>query len=1081
MQFRSLVVLAAALILALVTQAVALRADVPVKLVSTPALSSDGSMAVFSWRRDIWTASTEGGTIQRITHHRAMDVAPEFSPDGKEIAFSSDRSGSMQVYRVAAEGGSPTQLTFHSDGSFLEQWHGGSNELLVSGSRDNFWRRSERLFRISSSERCREQLVVDASGKYGKLSPDGQKLAFQREGKPWWRKGYVGSQAAQIWLYDFKANSFQLAVTNPYGCRYPLWSPDSNNFYYVGGQDGSFNLYLRRMKTGKDKQLTNFTDDSIVSPCISRDGTTVLFRHLFDLYRMNPEKAGKPVRVDLVYQGDDLFSPVIHRELRQATDVSFSKDGLEVAFIAGGDVWVMDTVLREPRQVTNTAEEEHDVLFAGNGNRIVYVSDAGGQSDIWSASRKQTGLYWWQNSEFEKIQLTNDPEEEYALDWSPRGTWISFTRARGDLWIMKPDGSDARELRPSWNPPQYDWSPDEKWVVFAGSDADFNRDVFIMSVENPEEVANISLHPDNEYSPRWSPDGKKIAFTGRRIGEETDIFYVNLHAVDDERTGREEKVQSAIDQLNKARSKTVSSAFSAAIKALGKATKTIDFEGIHDRVHRISIPDVSESNLFWSPDSKRLAFTATIGGKEGTYVVMPGTPAPPKLLVAATGSHARWIAAGGRVLWLTKSVPGAVSGTGNPSSYAFSVRQEVNQEERYRAAFDQCWRTMRDYFYDDTLNHRSWDEIRAKYSEMAGTAGEIDGLARVVSLMLGELNGSHLGFSYSRTGFNQPGLASSMTAHLGLRFEVGYGGPGLKVRDVLDDGPTSRTVSEVKAGEVLLSVDGMPVDGTTDLTGVLNGRLDRDITLKVRDSDGKDREIVIRPISYGNARGMLYEQWVANNRRRIDELSKGKLAYLHIRAMNMTSFYRFERELVEIAYGKSGLVIDVRENGGGSTTDHLLTILTQPRHAITVPRGGTEGYPQDRMVYARWDKPIVVLCNQNSFSNAEIFSHAVKTLKRGQLVGVQTSGSVISTGSATIMDVGRLRVPFRGWYLLDDGEDMELNGASPDHEIWPHPGEWTAGIDKQLDRALEVVSAEVEAWESRERPGLRKAADRRIE
>lgn len=1070
-----------ALTLSIVHQVTALQAEVPVKLVSTPALSGDGSMVVFSWRRDIWTASTDGGTIRRVTHHPAMDVAPEFSPDGTEIAFSSDRSGSMQVYKVAFEGGSPSQLTYHSEGSVLEQWHGGSNQLLVSGSRDNFWRRSERFFRIDSSERSREQLVVDANGKYGKLSPDGEKLVFQREGKPWWRKGYVGSQAGQIWMYDIKARTFEMAVSNSAGCRYPLWSPDSQDFYYVGGQDGSFNLYLRRMKTGRDKQLTKFADDSIVSPCISQDGSTVLFRHLFDLYRMNPERAGKPERIDLVYQGDELSSTVVHRELRQATDVSFSKDGLEVAFIAGGDVWVMDTVLREPRQITDTAEEEHDVLFSADGSRIVYVSDAGGQSDIWSASRKEKDRYWWQNTAFEKTQLTNNPEEEYSLDWSPRGTWISFARARGDLWIMKPDGSDARELRGSWNSPQYDWSPDEKWIVFAGSDADFNRDVFIMSVENPDQIVNISLHPDNEFSPRWSPDGKKIAFTGRRIGEETDIFFVNLHAIDDERTGREVKVQSAIDQLNKARSKTVSSALSAAIKALGKAPNTIDFEGIHDRVHRISIPDASEKNLFWSPDSKRLAFTATIGGKEGTYVVTPGTPAPPKLLVASTGSHARWIAAGGRVLWLTKSVPGAVSATGSPTNYSFSVRQVVNQEDRYRAAFDQCWRTMRDYFYDDTMNHRSWDEIRAKYSDMAGSSGEIDGLARVVSLMLGELNGSHLGFSYSRTVFNQAGLASTTTAHLGLRFEAEYGGPGLKVRDVLEEGPTSRAVSEVKPGEVLLSVDGTPVDATTDLPAILNGPLDRDITLKIRDGDGKDREIVIRPISYGQARGILYEQWVEANRRRIDELSKGKLAYLHIRAMNMTSFYRFERELVEIAYGKSGLVIDVRENGGGSTTDHLLTILTQPRHAITVPRGGTEGYPQDRMVYARWDKPIVVLCNQNSFSNAEIFSHAVKTLGRGQLVGVQTSGSVISTGSATIMDVGRLRVPFRGWYLLNDGEDMELNGALPDHEIWPHPGEWAAGIDKQLDRALEVVSAEVEAWEARERPGLRKAADRRAE
>jgi tricorn protease len=1076
-----LVLVTAGLLLGLAPLGRAIYAETPVKLVSTPALSSDGTRIVFSWRRDIWTVSSDGGTIQRITNHPAMDMAPEFSPDGEQIAFSSDRSGSTQVYRMPSEGGIPTQLTFHSEGSVLEQWHAGTNELLVTGSRDHFWRRAERFFRISSAERSSAKLVFDAGGRYGKLSPDGSMLAFQREGTSWWRKGYVGAQAGQVWLYDMQAGTFQLAVTNSHGCRYPLWSSDSKSFFYVGGQGGCFNLYQRRLKTGKDKQLTNFTDDSIVSPCISRDGSTIVFRHLFDLYRMDPGKASGPVKVDLVYRGDELSAPVIHRDLKKATDVSFSKDGLEIAFIAGGDVWVMDTVLREPRQLTNTAEEEHDVLFASDGKSIVYVSDAGGQSDIWSTSRKDEDRYWWQNTEFEINQLTNDPEEEYSLAWSPKGSWISFVRARGDLWIMKPDGSEPRELRASWNSPQYDWSPDEKWIVFAGSDEDFNRDVFIMSVEKPEEITNISLHPDNEYAPRWSPDGKRIAFTGRRIGDETDIFYVNLQALDDERTARDKKIQTAIDQLNKARSKTVSSAFSAAIKAMEEKTGTIDFEGIHDRLHRISIPDATESHLFWSADSKRLAFRATIGGKEGTYVVLPGTPGPPKMLAPVTGSHAKWIATGNRVLWLSKSVPGALAATGTPSSFSFTVRQEVNQEQRYKAAFDQCWRTMRDYFYDETLNHRRWDDIRAKYSDMAGSAAEEDGLARVISLMLGELNGSHLGFSYNRRSTNQQGLAASTTAHLGLRFDRRHGGPGLKVADVLEDGPTSRTISQVKPGDILLSVDGTPVDTTTDLTTVLNGRLDRDMKLKIRDDEDKDREIVVRPISFSNARSMLYEKWVEDNRRRIEELSEGKLAYLHIRAMNMTSLYRFERELVEIAYGKSGLVIDVRENGGGSTTDHLLTILTQPRHAITVPRGGIEGYPQDRMIYARWDKPIVVLCNQNSFSNAEIFSHAVKTLHRGQLVGVRTSGSVISTGSATIMDVGRLRVPFRGWYLLNDGEDMELNGAVPDHEIWPHPGEWPAGIDKQLDRAVEVVSAEVETWETRQRPALKKAADRRPE
>jgi len=184
------------------------------------------------------------------------------------------------------------------------------------------------------------------------------------------------------------------------------------------------------------------------------------------------------------------------------------------------------------------------------------------------------------------------------------------------------------------------------------------------------------------------------------------------------------------------------------------------------------------------------------------------------------------------------------------------------------------------------------------------------------------------------------------------------------------------------------------------------------------------------------------------------------------------------RELYAVGAGKDGIVIDVRENGGGFTTDHLLTILTQPRHAITKPRGGGRGYPQGRMVYASWHKPIIVLCNQNSFSNAEIFSHAIKSLGRGHLVGVQTAGGVISTGRRLIMDIGTLRLPFRGWYVEKTGEDMELNGALPDVLIWPEPGELPAGKDRQLDAATRLLIKDVAAWKKRPRPRLRKASAR---
>jgi tricorn protease len=356
-------------------------------------------------------------------------------------------------------------------------------------------------------------------------------------------------------------------------------------------------------------------------------------------------------------------------------------------------------------------------------------------------------------------------------------------------------------------------------------------------------------------------------------------------------------------------------------------------------------------------------------------------------------------------------------------------------------------------------------------------------LAEVIELMLGELNGSHLGFTPSvGEGSDNEGARKRdyPTAHLGVRFDPKYLGPGLKIRDVLPDGPADKAKSKLRAGDIIQQIDGQRVDPTMDLTLVLNGPLDRDISLvvlrakneagelnKAEKADNPEQlgndelKITLRPTTYARVRPLLYQQWLEQNRKMVERLSNGKLGYLHIQAMDESSFLEFEQQLYNVGYGKEGLVIDVRDNGGGSTTDHLLTSLTQPRHAMTVPRGGGIGYPHDRMIYATWSKPIIVLCNQNSYSNAEIFSHAIKYLGRGKVVGVQTAGGVVSTGAARINDVGVLRAPFRGWFSLETGEDMELRGAVPDHILWPTPGELPSGIDRQLEKAVEVLTEEV--------------------
>jgi tricorn protease len=1068
----------------------------PIQLASEPSLSPDGRALAFSWRGEIWTVPSEGGIARQLTTNAAADREPVFSPEGSQLAFTSDRSGSRQVYVMSTEGGPPEQLTYHTSGYKLHDWFPDGLSLLVSGSRDHFWKDEERLLRIRRDQRAAEQVCFDDYGTDGCVSPDGKRLLFTREGAQWWRKGYRGSQASQIWMYDLDSRQFSQILTNDYGCLWPMWKPDGKGLYYVCGEGGTFNLFEHELESKQNRQITRFEDDGVVFPHISRDGSTIVFRQLADLYRLRLESEATPRKIEIYEAGDQVAEPIQRRVLSQATAVTFSPDGLEVAFIAGGDLWVMDTELREPRQVTRTPEEEREPLFSPSGSSIWFVSDAGGQSDLWRATRGDAKRFWWQNAEFKLERATQDAEVESRLKWSPVGDRLAFVKGLGDLWTIGRQAQDPQRVLPSWDAPQYDWSPDGKWLVYARQDTDFNQDIWIAPLDGSREPFNLSRHPDNEYEPAWSPDGRVIAFTGRRVESEIDIYFVWLRAEDDEKDSRDRRLEKALEKMVKARRRpapqsgaapggnpapsgaTASASASAASTAVRKPPEVvIDWEDIHERIRRVSIPNSIETSLVWSPDSKKLAFTATVDGKRSMYYIEPAEDLKPKPLGTQVGSHARWIAPGDQIVWLVAGIPSSLTAAGKATEYRFLTPQEVDVQARNKAALDLCWRIMRDRWYDERLGNKNWDQIRRKYLDMAAAAVDETALATVIHLMLGELNGSHLGFSMRPS---QPASSTWKieTPHLGLRFDPAYKGPGLQVRDVIPGGPASEKSNRIEPGEIVLAIDGRTIDPALDLCEVLNGPLARDIRLTIRNAKGEDREVMLRPIAYSAARELLYEKWLRDNRAAVDKASGGKLGYLHVRGMNATSFHRFEAELYSVGFGKEGLVIDVRENGGGSTTDHLLTALTQPMHAITVPRGGGPGYPQDRKVYATWNKPIVVLCNQSSFSNAEIFSHAIKTLGRGPLVGVPTAGGVVSTGAAPIMDLGVLRLPTRGWYVLGSGEDMELHGAVPDHIVWPQPGELPAGKDVQLEKAVEVLLADVEKWSQRPQPKLRKATER---
>ena len=1089
-----------------------------VELATQPDVSPDGKFFAFVWDGDIWTASTDGGKIRRITTHQAQETSPKISPNGKNIAFASQRTGSWQVYTVSIYGGNLKQITNHSEGYFLMDWYPEGNHLLVRSKRDQRGPRVDRFFKISSKVIGREELLFDAHGDEGRVSKNG-KIIFQRGGVGLYRKGYKGSQSAQIWLWA--DNKFTRLVADEGGSRSPRWDANDGSYYYISGKSGAFNLYKRSINDEDEKKITQFEDDSVMLPSVSRDSNVIVFRHLSSFYKIDFSKEGiKPEKIVIWNRGERTGSREEERlEIRTAGQAVFSKDGLEIAFVAGGDLWVMDTVLKEPKRVTDSAAEEREPVFSPDGNSIIYISDDGLSARLCRASRADDNIYWWQNEEFKTENLSEDGEVVEDIIYSPDGKSISMIKGKGDLWIADADGKNQRKLISSWNAPRYDWSPNSRWIAYSVYDNNFNRDIWIVPVDGSKPAFNLSRHPDSDGGVKWSPDGKLLAFTGRRFDTETDIYYVWLKKSDEQISSRERELDKAVDLMKKSRPKKPSNSKPKIEKAPEKEEveesrfikglrimlnlpanqkkvepkpeppkdekkvepkdSTIDFDGINERIRRISIPDVTESNLFWSPDSKKLAFSGKVKGVQGIYTIdFPVKSATPSLLISKSIYMPRWLSKDNKIVYYSSGVPGAFV-RGKSESYPFKVLMKRSLSSHYRVGFLQAWRAMRDGFYDSALNNRDWDKIKDKYQDMAANAVDRYSFSRSISMMLGELNASHMGFRSSSSSLYKPKGWTDQTAHLGLIFDENHEGDGLKVKKVITKGPSDQEKSRIRQGEVISSINGVEVKRRGDVKEMLNGRIDRDIDLQVLATDEKKtkRVVTVRPITYSTARALMDDDVVRENKELVNKMSEGRLGYLHVERMMWSEFQKFEREIYAEGDGKEGLVIDVRNNGGGFTADHLLTVLVPPVHASTIPRGGGLGYPGDRRVYATWTKPIVVLCNEKSFSNAEIFSHAIKNLKRGKLVGVPTAGGVISTGSKSIMDLGTIRMPGRGWFL-PNGEDMERNGAVPDHIVWPLPGEISSGKDRQLEKAIEVLVQDVNDHSKKAKVEMKPASKR---
>jgi tricorn protease len=1036
-------------------------------LLRQPSVNQNGSTVAFSYQGDIWTVPSTGGRPTRLTIHEAYEKNPIFSPDGKTIAFSANRYGNNDIFTIPTEGGTAKRLTWNSAGDVASSWT-NANTILFTTSRE--FRQIERdpeIYSISAAGGT-EQRIADVLGFEPTTSPNGRFIAFVRGGSnPVAREDYIGSADREIWIMDTKTKSYNklpLFATNDI---MPQWG-SNNTVYFLSSESGTYNLYKIGIDdtgkaAGKPQKLTSYKDEAIRHYGISKDGTTIVFEKDMNIYLFKTNK-GTAEKINVQMNADDRFDAAESKTLVSgATEYALSPNGKLMAYTVRGEVFVKEADKERSASVNVSNHPYRDMNPVWlSDSALVFTSDrSGGNFNLYMArSLDTTEVNLFRTLKPGLIQLTTTPEDETNPVISPDGKKIAYIRGRGKLIVsdIARDGKLKNEkiLTNSWSAPNgVVWSPDNKWLAYSQSDLYANFEIFIQPADNSAKPANVSMHPRTDSNPFWSPDGSKLGFLSERNNQSTDVWFVWLKKEDWEKVN--EDWQDAVSADSPAPGRPS--------KPSNKPLK-IDFDEINERTVQVTSFPGNEGDFVISKDGQTFYYTATTSTARGSDLysikwdgkelkeLTKGGSNPFSLTMDKEGKYIYFSRFGGTLVRIDTK-------TSLQEPLPFSARLKIDYQAEKDQIFEEAWRTMRDNFYDPKMHGYDWNALHDKYKPRALAASTSPDFSDMFNLLLGELNSSHQGFS----GTDRVETQRETTGLLGAELVPVTG--GVMVARVIQDAPATRSGSRLMEGDIITAVNGVPVKENENFFSYLTGTVNQKVLLNVKGKNGTSREVVIRPAA--SEADALYKEWVTNRRKLVDKYSNGKLGYLHIQAMNFPSFEETEREFTAAGYGKEGLIVDVRYNGGGSTTDYLMTVLNYKQHAYAIPRGATEDLEKDklkfrdyypvgeRLVFAAWMKPSITICNEGSYSNAEIFAHAYKHSGIGKVVGTPTNGSVISTGAKTLLDGSTVRLPTRGWFVKATDKNEELNGFVPDIIVDNDIDYVVKNEDAQLKAAVEEL------------------------
>lgn len=1007
----------------------------PIKRIAQPAISPDGSTIAFSWQGDIWVVPSQGGKAERLTIHPANDTSPHWTPDGKPIVFASDRYGFPNVFSMASDGSDLKRLTF--EGAATIPYSVSPDGKYVYGYSAAFTGTRSNLFRVPLGGGDLIRLTDHPFEGVAQpvVTPNGKQVLFIRGsyGTFAWEKPSVHSSAMpNFFLAD---NSVPLTHQHPIGrseATQMFPSLDrSGHVYYVSNESGWPNLWRMTLEGSDRKVLTHHLNGTMRYSTVSTTGRYAAYVFESELYLLDTQ-TGQEKKVEVQVPADARSNPVQEINLTQGADeFAVSPDSKRAVIGARGDLFLLPEKGGTTRRLTtNTAWGGHPVFL--DSKRVLYVSSDGGKRSLRQITLDGTATLFAQ-----------DDEDLFNPLLSPDGKWVAYLKGEEEIMAMPATGGKPVSLlkgnfRDAVDTVNMAWSPDSKWLLVDRPTNLTSSQVVAAQVLGDKRIV-VARTAHGATNLGWMQSGKSIYFIASEYAEKPDLFSVDLTPPD---------ANFAEDDLDKLDEP----------KPAGKTEPSVEIQeaGIELRLKRLTTSgDVSA--VAASSDGKAYY----VGGPSGISALpaangpakpIDGAPANPSVLQLGPGGQKLYVLASGKLYTIPLDKPGS------PTAIGFNATYTVNLREEESALFDEIWWTMDRFYYDPKFHGVDWKAIKKKFAAIVPYTYDRTDFYDLMEEMMEEINSSHLGVqapAQAPFGNEQAGYIGVWLDPVALDARQSY-----IVQKVDPNSPADNPQSKLLTGDKILSVDGQSPSATSPQSSLLSKKAGKKVALRI-ERDGKEKSLVIKPSTTASQRQLNYENWVAWERAETERLSGGKLTYLHVRAMDDASYERFLREIRTYAVGKQGVIIDVRYNGGGSTSHKFLGVLIKTPWLVRTTRG-YEGLKLSENIY-RGDSlelPTALLFNTYSFSNAEIMGEGFRRLKRGSIIGERTPGYVIGTGFVRLWDGGGIRLPEIGSYQID-GVDMENNGRKPDFQVWFDPDAWSAGRDLQLEKSVEVLLKQI--------------------